>query len=55
MLVAIVVPNPDTLRAWARDNGRADATTEALCADAAVKELVQRDIQTRGKVRIRHT
>ena len=51
MLVAIVVPNPDTLKAWAREQGRAGAAAEpaALCADADVVAAVLADFKARAK------
>lgn len=49
MLVAIVVPNPDALRLWARENHHADTPLATLCTDKAVKTMILKDLQARGK------
>jgi long-chain acyl-CoA synthetase len=51
MLVAIVVPNPDTLKIWASTNGKSSMTLEELCSDAALNEHILKDIQSQGKAR----
>jgi long-chain acyl-CoA synthetase len=49
MLVAIVVPNPDTLKSWARDNGHPDTPLATLCSNPDVKKMVLKDLQARAK------
>lgn len=50
MLIAVVVPNPDTLRPWAAAAGKpAGATPAELCADPALRDIILKDIVTHGK------
>jgi long-chain acyl-CoA synthetase len=47
-VVAVVVPEVDTVKAWARANG-VPGTLSVLCADADVKDLILADITQLGK------
>jgi len=48
MTVAVVVPNPDAVRGWARDNSR-DGTMTDLCNDPQLREVIMRDMVAKGK------
>jgi len=49
-LVGIVVPDPDVLKAYAKDNGIANADDFAkLCEDPKVKEIIYKDMTQTGK------
>lgn len=48
-LVGIVVPDAETLKVWADNNGLAGKSFEELCALPKVKETIQKDLSTFGR------
>jgi long-chain acyl-CoA synthetase len=51
MLVAIVVPNHDTLRHWAATHGKGSASPAELLKDPELKASILKDMQTQGRAR----
>jgi long-chain acyl-CoA synthetase len=47
-VVGIVVPNEESLKAWAKANGKGEATFAALCADPAVVKAVWASMKAAG-------
>lgn len=45
---ALVVPNFDALKTWAKEQGKDKATNESLVADPAVRKLIKSDIDKRS-------
>ncbi|KAG0039239.1 Long chain acyl-CoA synthetase 7 peroxisomal [Podila clonocystis] len=48
-LVGVVIPDPDTLKLWANENGLRGKSYEELCRDAKVKTTLQKDLAVFGK------
>ncbi|XP_013381851.1 long-chain-fatty-acid--CoA ligase 5 isoform X2 [Lingula anatina] len=48
-LVAVVVPDPDTLPKWAKETLGLTGTMEQMCANQAVKEHILKDMTDMGK------
>jgi long-chain acyl-CoA synthetase len=46
---ALVVPNFDALKTWAKEQGQDKPTNETLVADPAVRKLIKADIDKRSK------
>ena len=46
---ALVVPNFDALKTWAKEQGQTKPTNEGLIADPAVRKLIKSDIDKRSK------
>ena len=46
---ALVVPNFDALKTWAKEQGQEKPTNESLVADPAVRKLIKGDIDARSK------
>jgi len=49
MLVGIVIPDPETILVWAKDNGHGDKTYEELCAHPQVRTTLQKELAVFGK------
>lgn len=48
-LVGIVVPDPDALNSWAKENGKADKSLEELCADEDVNKAIMASLEKVAK------
>jgi long-chain acyl-CoA synthetase len=46
---ALVIPNFDALKTWAKEQGVEKPTNETLIADPAVRKLIKSDIDKRSK------
>lgn len=49
VLLAFIVPNPDTVRSWARDNGKGDLPFADVVRCKELNDLIKADLVTRGK------
>jgi long-chain acyl-CoA synthetase len=48
-LVGIVIPDPDTIKAWAAHKGFTGKSMDELCKDPAFKKVVVKSLEEHGK------
>lgn len=48
-MVAVVVPEEEVVRRWAKSNGKADKSMEDLCKDEELKKVILEDMNRVGR------